>query len=82
MMTLICFAFPIGSITVLGPYLNPIGSCFAAYMMMAVDDIGIQLEEPFNILPQQQYTDGIVDAISLIESSFVVNDHTKKSTVS
>jgi hypothetical protein len=38
---------------------------------MAIDDIGIQLEEPFNIMPQRQYSDGIVDSVNLIETSFI-----------
>lgn len=69
-MTLLCYTMPFGGIIMLGPYFNPIGSTVGAYLIMSVDDIGIQLEEPFNILPQRQYTDGIVDSIDLIESSF------------
>jgi predicted membrane chloride channel (bestrophin family) len=68
--TIWAYTVPFGLITDLGPYFNPVGSLFVVYCVMAIDDIGIQLEEPFNILPQRQYSDGIVDAVNLIETTF------------
>ena len=68
--TIWAYTVPFGLITDLGPYFNPVGSLFVVYCVMAIDDIGIQLEEPFNILPQRQYSDGIVDAVNQIETTF------------
>jgi hypothetical protein len=75
--TIWAYTVPFGLITDLGPYFNPIGSVFVVYCVMAIDDIGIQLEEPFNILPQRQYSDGIVDAVNLIDTTFDVEDKKK-----
>ncbi|OEU18112.1 hypothetical protein FRACYDRAFT_238546 [Fragilariopsis cylindrus CCMP1102] len=75
--TLWAYTVPFGLITYFGPYFNPIGSLFVCYCVMAIDDIGIQLEEPFNIMPQRQYSDGIVDAVNLIETSFIAQNNPK-----
>ena len=82
MTILWAYSLPFGLISDLGPYCTPLGSVFLAYCVMAIDDIGIQLEEPFNILPQRQYSDGIIDAVNLIESSFLTrsNNNNRKQT--
>ncbi|KAL3944917.1 MAG: hypothetical protein SGBAC_001008 [Bacillariaceae sp.] len=42
-------------------------SVMISYAILGIEDVGLQIEEPFNILPIRQYSDGInagVDAIS------------------
>lgn len=41
-----------------------------SYSIMAIEDIGVQLEEPFNILPLRQFTDAVYGAVDFIVSAF------------
>lgn len=41
-----------------------------AYSIMGIEDIGVQLEEPFNILPLRQYADNTYDSVHFIESAY------------
>lgn len=41
-----------------------------AYAMLGIEDIGVQLEEPFDILPLRQYSDGMFDAIGQVERNY------------
>lgn len=41
-----------------------------SYTIMGIEDISVQLEEPFNILPLRQYSDGVYDAADFIASAY------------
>ncbi|KAK1737590.1 bestrophin family protein [Skeletonema marinoi] len=41
-----------------------------SYSIMGIEDIGVQLEEPFNILPLRQYADNTYDSVHFIESVY------------
>jgi len=41
-----------------------------SYTLMGIEDIGVQLEEPFNILPLRQYSDGVHDGVDFIASAY------------
>ena len=41
-----------------------------SYAILGIADIAVQLEEPFNILPLRQYSEGIYDGINAIEQSY------------
>jgi len=41
-----------------------------SYSIMGIEDIGVQLEEPFNILPLRQYADNTYDSVHFIESAY------------
>mmetsp|Transcript_29509 Transcript_29509/g.44692 ORF Transcript_29509/g.44692 Transcript_29509/m.44692 type:complete len:438 (-) Transcript_29509:120-1433(-) len=57
------------------PAMGPIGtlpvSLIGAYALLGIDDVSVQLEEPFDILPLRQYSDGMFDAIGQIERNYV-----------
>jgi len=56
------------------PAMGPIGtlpaSLVGAYALLGIEDIGVQLEEPFDILPLRQYSDGMFDAIGQVERNY------------
>lgn len=56
------------------PMLGPIGtlpaSLLTAWAVLGIEDISVQLEEPFDILPLRQYSDGIYDSIAAIEKNY------------
>ena len=56
------------------PLLGPLGTLptaiLSAYAVLGVEDISIQLEEPFDILPLREYSDSMLSAIDAIERSF------------
>ena len=54
----------------MGPWLTLPTSLLTMYAICGVEDIGVQLEEPFNILPMRQYSDGMFDAIGSIERNY------------
>jgi putative membrane protein len=56
------------------PSLGPIGTLpaavFTSWAIQSIEDIGVQIEEPFNVLPLRQYSDGMFDAIGQIERNY------------
>ena len=56
------------------PAMGPVGtlpaSLLTSYAVLGIEDIGVQLEEPFDILPLRQYSDGMFDAIDQMEKEF------------
>ena len=57
------------------PAVGPIGtipaSLLISYSVLGIGDIGMQLEEPFNILPLRQYSEGISDGVDNIKASYL-----------
>jgi len=61
----------------LGPWGTLPASLFSSYAVLGIEDIGIQLEEPFDILPLRQYSDGMFDVIDQMErnyTTYVIDD--------
>jgi hypothetical protein len=54
----------------MGPLLTLPTALITAYAVLGVEDIGVQLEEPFDILPMRQYSDGMYDGVSAIEKNY------------
>eukprot|EP00550_Attheya_septentrionalis_P007784 CAMPEP_0198284758 /NCGR_PEP_ID=MMETSP1449-20131203/4199_1 /TAXON_ID=420275 /ORGANISM="Attheya septentrionalis, Strain CCMP2084" /LENGTH=464 /DNA_ID=CAMNT_0043981971 /DNA_START=45 /DNA_END=1439 /DNA_ORIENTATION=+ len=54
----------------MGPLLTLPTAVLTAYAVLGVEDIGVQLEEPFDILPLRQYSDGMYDAVSAVERNY------------
>eukprot|EP00978_Attheya_sp_CCMP212_P027558 scaffold92387_cov52-Attheya_sp.AAC.1 len=54
----------------MGPLLTLPTAVLTAYAVLGVEDIGVQLEEPFDILPLRQYSDGMYDAVSAVEKNY------------
>jgi ion channel-forming bestrophin family protein len=63
---------PFAMYSSLGPLAVIPGSVLISFAVQGIEDIGVQLEEPFNILPLRQYSDGIFSGINSIESSFLL----------
>jgi putative membrane protein len=57
----------------LGPIAVIPGSLVVSYAIMGIADVGVQLEEPFNILPLRQYSEGIYDGINAIEKGYLAS---------
>mmetsp|Transcript_12183 Transcript_12183/g.18809 ORF Transcript_12183/g.18809 Transcript_12183/m.18809 type:complete len:438 (-) Transcript_12183:227-1540(-) len=57
------------------PAMGPLGtlpaSLIGAYALLGIEDIGVQLEEPFDVLPLRQYSDGMFDAIGQVERNYI-----------
>eukprot|EP00607_Mallomonas_marina_P001889 CAMPEP_0182426206 /NCGR_PEP_ID=MMETSP1167-20130531/12698_1 /TAXON_ID=2988 /ORGANISM="Mallomonas Sp, Strain CCMP3275" /LENGTH=344 /DNA_ID=CAMNT_0024607487 /DNA_START=369 /DNA_END=1403 /DNA_ORIENTATION=- len=45
-----------------------------SFAVLGIEDVGVQLEEPFDILPMRQYGDGIFDSINQIERNYRAYD--------
>ena len=60
-LTLWCNALPMALYPVVGPEMTVPFSLAIAFIMLGIEDIGIRVEQPFNILPLWQYS-GVVKA--------------------
>jgi predicted membrane chloride channel (bestrophin family) len=41
-----------------GPYWTVPFSVIVSYVVLSIEDIGAEIEEPFHVLPLRQYTEG------------------------
>jgi putative membrane protein len=63
---------PFAMYSSLGPVAVVPGSVMVSLSVLGIEDTGVQLEEPFNILPLREYSDGIFSGINSIEKSFLL----------
>lgn len=54
----------------LGPWGTLPASVFSSYAALGIEDVSVQLEEPFDILPMRQYSDGMFDVIDQMEQNY------------
>jgi len=66
LFSLWAFLLPFGLYPSLETATLPV-SVICAYAVLGIEDIGVQLEEPFNILPLRQYTEGIRDGVQTLQ---------------
>lgn len=59
---------PFAIYPVCGPLFTLPSSLAITYSILGLEDIGVQIEEPFNILPLRQYSDGVHDGVDFIRS--------------
>jgi predicted membrane chloride channel (bestrophin family) len=59
------------------PVMGPLGtlptSLLTSYAVLGIEDISVQLEEPFDILPLRQFSNTIYDSVNAIETRFSHN---------
>jgi predicted membrane chloride channel (bestrophin family) len=72
LMWIWCNTLPFALYPELGPWLTLPACLITSYAILGIEDIGVQLEEPFDILPLRQYSDGMFDAINRIDKSYDV----------
>lgn len=65
------WVLPFALYPAMGPYLTLPTSLLTAYAILGIEDVGVQLEEPFDVLPLRQYSDGIFDSINQIDKNYV-----------
>eukprot|EP00470_Lotharella_oceanica_P006359 CAMPEP_0170177604 /NCGR_PEP_ID=MMETSP0040_2-20121228/10576_1 /TAXON_ID=641309 /ORGANISM="Lotharella oceanica, Strain CCMP622" /LENGTH=410 /DNA_ID=CAMNT_0010420295 /DNA_START=351 /DNA_END=1583 /DNA_ORIENTATION=+ len=63
-------ALPFAYYSALGPYGTVFASIFTSWAILSIEDIGVQLEEPFFVLPMRQYSEGIFDAVNQIGCNY------------
>ena len=61
---------PFGMYPLMGPYFTIPVCLLTSYAVSGIDDIGVQLEEPFNVLPLFQYSEIIFDSINQTERNY------------
>ena len=61
---------PFAMYSACGPLGTLPASIMVSYAVLGIEDIGVQLEEPFNILPLRQYSEGIYSGVDDIKTSF------------
>mmetsp|Transcript_23855 Transcript_23855/g.39823 ORF Transcript_23855/g.39823 Transcript_23855/m.39823 type:complete len:430 (+) Transcript_23855:73-1362(+) len=54
----------------MGPYGTLPCAVATAYALLGIEDVGVQLEEPFDVLPLRQYSDVIFDSVNQIAKTF------------
>jgi ion channel-forming bestrophin family protein len=61
---------PFAMYPLMGPYATIPACLITSFAVLGIEDIGVQLEEPFDVLPLRQYSDGIFDSINQIERNY------------
>jgi ion channel-forming bestrophin family protein len=61
---------PFAMYPLMGPYATIPVCLLTSFAVLGIEDIGVQLEEPFDVLPLRQYSDGIFDSINQIERNY------------
>jgi putative membrane protein len=61
---------PLALYPLLGPWGTVPTSLLTAYAVLGIEDISIQFEDPFDILPLRQYSDAMFDSVKAIEEAF------------
>jgi predicted membrane chloride channel (bestrophin family) len=64
---------PFALYPLLGPWGTLPTTVLTTYAVMGIEDISVQLEEPFDILPLRQFSDSMYDGIQMIDQNFVVS---------
>ena len=54
----------------MGPWGTLPASLLTSFAVLGIEDIGVQLEEPFDILPLRQYADGVFKDVDQMEKGF------------
>mmetsp|Transcript_14451 Transcript_14451/g.23907 ORF Transcript_14451/g.23907 Transcript_14451/m.23907 type:complete len:450 (+) Transcript_14451:123-1472(+) len=70
LLTIWSSTLPFALYPAMGPWLTLPTVLLTSYAVLGIEDIGVQLEEPFDILPLRQYSDGMFDSISAIEKNY------------
>lgn len=65
-------SLPFALYPLMGPLATLPTALLTAYAVLGIEDISVQLEEPFDILPMRQYSDGVFDSIRTIEESYTM----------
>ena len=63
---------PFAIYPVCGPFFTLPSTLAITYSILGLEDIGVQIEEPFNILPLRQYSDGVYDGVDFIRSASTI----------
>lgn len=71
---------PFAMYSACGPLGTLPASIMVSYAVLGIEDIGVQLEEPFNILPLRQYSEGIYSGVDDIETSFEMRARHEEAT--
>jgi len=74
-------SLPFALYSAVGPWGLIPASLVTSFAIMGIEDIGVQLEEPFDILPMRQYSDGMYDAINSIKTNYQVYEIGKDKRV-
>jgi len=61
---------PFGMYPLMGPYFTIPVCLLTSFAVLGIEDIGVQLEEPFDVQPLRQYSDGIFDSINQTERNY------------
>jgi predicted membrane chloride channel (bestrophin family) len=69
-MAMWVLALPFGMYPLMGPYFTIPVCVLTSFAGLGIEDIGVQLEEPFDVLPLRQYSDGIFDSINQTERNY------------
>jgi len=47
-------------------------SVLLSFVVLSIEDVGVEIEEPFHVLPLRQYTEGTADSLDVIEKAYTL----------
>mmetsp|Transcript_28390 Transcript_28390/g.59716 ORF Transcript_28390/g.59716 Transcript_28390/m.59716 type:complete len:445 (-) Transcript_28390:195-1529(-) len=72
LMSLWSLTLPLGLYPLTGPQWTLPFSVLLSYVVLSIEDVGVEIEEPFHVLPLRQFTEGIADSIEAIEKAYAI----------
>lgn len=72
LMSLWSLSLPFALFPLTGPHWTLPFSVLLSYVVLSIEDVGVEIEEPFHVLPLRQYTEGCADSLDAIVKAYEV----------
>mmetsp|Transcript_14740 Transcript_14740/g.41071 ORF Transcript_14740/g.41071 Transcript_14740/m.41071 type:complete len:463 (+) Transcript_14740:118-1506(+) len=72
LLSLWSLTLPLGLYPLTGPEWTLPMSVLLSFVVLSIEDVGVEIEEPFHVLPLRQYTEGTADSLDVIEKAYTL----------
>mmetsp|Transcript_18962 Transcript_18962/g.47049 ORF Transcript_18962/g.47049 Transcript_18962/m.47049 type:complete len:440 (+) Transcript_18962:118-1437(+) len=70
LLSLWSLSLPLALYPLTGPHWTIPFSVIMSYVVLSIEDIGVEIEEPFQVLPLRQYSEGTADSLDAIVKAY------------
>mmetsp|Transcript_14912 Transcript_14912/g.30907 ORF Transcript_14912/g.30907 Transcript_14912/m.30907 type:complete len:440 (+) Transcript_14912:96-1415(+) len=70
LLSLWSVSLPLALYPLTGPHWTLPFSVIISYVVLSIEDIGVEIEEPFQVLPLRQYSEGTADSLDAIVKAY------------
>eukprot|EP00536_Pseudo-nitzschia_multiseries_P003936 jgi/Psemu1/318276/estExt_fgenesh1_pm.C_630006 len=73
LLSLWSLTLPLGLYPLTGPQWTLPLSVLLSFVVLSIEDVGVEIEEPFHVLPLRQYTEGTADSLDTVVKSYDIS---------